>query len=355
MAININTVELIKVLESTPSRHNIMLVGRHGVGKSEILSGYFSAKGQKVVTLFLGQMSDPGDLIGLPHKDETTGKTEFMPPYWFPTDGEPIVLFLDELNRARQEVLQTVMDLVLNRKLAGKALPEGSRIISAVNDGDEYQLTDLDPALVSRFNIYNFRPTPQDWLLWAEKNDIDKRVVNFINDHANMLDSDGLNQIDRGLERTPDRRSWERVSDIIKDVPTLTAFHQKLVAGVIGVSVAAQFFKDFMTSNVPSATDVLLNYDKLQKRIESLEIDKIAIVNDEIMRYLETHKNLGKDEARVKYNFVEYVNFLKESNKEGMAHLVSCVESNTYPQAILFMVTKVPQVYASFGSFIKQV
>ncbi len=154
MAIAINTKEVETLLEVTPSWQNIMLAGRHGIGKSQILTNYFEAKGMRVVALFLGQMSDPGDLLGLPNKDEATGKTTFMPPYWFPVDGQPIVLFLDELNRARPEILQTVMDLVLNRKLAGRMLPEGSRIISACNDGDEYQLTDLDPALVSRFNIY---------------------------------------------------------------------------------------------------------------------------------------------------------------------------------------------------------
>ena len=90
-----------------------------------ILEDFFAARREKVVTLFLGQMSDPGDLIGLPHLDEATGRTEFMLPYWFPVDGKPVVLFLDELNRARPEVLQTVMDLTLNRKLAGKSLPEG--------------------------------------------------------------------------------------------------------------------------------------------------------------------------------------------------------------------------------------
>ena len=355
MGININTTELNKILESTPSRHNIMLVGRHGIGKSEILSSFFNEKDMKVVTLFLGQMSDPGDLIGLPHKDETTGKTEFMPPYWFPIDGKPIVLFLDELNRARPEVLQTVMDLVLNRKLAGKALPEGSRIISAVNEGEEYQLTDLDPALVSRFNIYNFRPTPQEWLLWAEKNEIDKRIVNFINDHQNCLDSDGVNQIDRGLEKTPDRRAWARVSDIIKDVHTLTILHQKLVAGIIGASVAAQFFKEFKSSNVPKAAEILLDYENHRKRVEKLEIDKIAILNDDIMRYLETHSPIGKDEAAVKYNLVEYINYLNDDNKEGLAHLVSCVEGGSYPQAIVFLVTKMPEVYKTFTNFIHSV
>ena len=106
-----------------------MLVGNHGIGKSEILTEYFSRKGMKVVPLFLGQMSDPGDLIGIPNRNTETGKTEFMPPYWFPLDGKPIVLFLDELIRARPEVLQTIMDLALNRSLAGRKLPEGSRII----------------------------------------------------------------------------------------------------------------------------------------------------------------------------------------------------------------------------------
>jgi MoxR-like ATPase len=99
-------------------------------------------------------MSDPGDLIGLMHKDEGTGRSIFLPPYWWPVDGKPIVLFLDELNRARPEILQSVHELALNKTLAGKRLPGGSVVVSAVNEGEDYQLTDLDPALVSRFNLY---------------------------------------------------------------------------------------------------------------------------------------------------------------------------------------------------------
>ena len=115
MAINIDSRELKKILDITPYTQNIMLVGRHGIGKSQILTEYFHDKGMNVVALFLGQMSDPGDLIGLPTKNTETRKTDFMPPYWFPVDSKPIVLFLDELNRARREVLQTSMDLALNR------------------------------------------------------------------------------------------------------------------------------------------------------------------------------------------------------------------------------------------------
>lgn len=48
--INISTLEYI--LKITPSEQNIMLVGRHGIGKSKILESYFTRQGLKVVTLY---------------------------------------------------------------------------------------------------------------------------------------------------------------------------------------------------------------------------------------------------------------------------------------------------------------
>jgi AraC-like DNA-binding protein len=149
-----------------------------------------SLRHMAVVAFFLGQMSDPGDLIGLMHKDEATGRSVFLPPYWWLVDGKPIVLFLDELNRARPEILQSVHELALNKTLAGKRLPDGSIVVSAVNAGDEYQLTDLGPALVSRFNLYEFAPTVEDWLLWATAHDVDPRVTAFIQQNTQYLDGD---------------------------------------------------------------------------------------------------------------------------------------------------------------------
>lgn len=66
----INIKQLENILSVMPASQNIMLVGKHGIGKSEILTHYFADKGIPVVALFLGQMSDPGDLIGLPRLNE---------------------------------------------------------------------------------------------------------------------------------------------------------------------------------------------------------------------------------------------------------------------------------------------
>lgn len=72
----INSPELNEILNLTPSNQNILLVGRHEIGKSEILTNYFEKKKLTVVPLFLGQMADPGDLIGLPYFNKETGHTE---------------------------------------------------------------------------------------------------------------------------------------------------------------------------------------------------------------------------------------------------------------------------------------
>ena len=64
MSVRIDGNLLLEILEETPATQNIMLMGKHGIGKSQILEKFYTEKGCKVVSLFLGQMSDPGDLIG---------------------------------------------------------------------------------------------------------------------------------------------------------------------------------------------------------------------------------------------------------------------------------------------------
>lgn len=353
MGINITTQELLEILEQTPATQNIMLVGRHGIGKSEILTQFFEERKMKIVALFLGQMSDPGDLIGLPNKKGE--KTDFLPPYWWPEDGKPIVLFLDELNRARPEVLQTIMDLALNRKLAGRLLPEGSRIISAVNAGEEYQLTDLDPALVSRFNIYNFRPTVNEWLLWAEKNKLDFRVIQFIQNDVVWLDGNEGQKtgIDTGLDKSPDRRAWKKVSDVIVGHEELGELQKKLVAGIVGPAATSRFFGSITGNKVLSGKEVLLEYAKHKMVLSKYKLHQLAIVNDGVFRYLETG-NISADQIElVTKSLTDYYTMLeKNKNKEAIAHFASVFEKNAYPKAILFILDHTPKIYDKLMKFI---
>lgn len=352
MAITINNKELLTLLEVTPSWQNIMLIGQHGIGKSQILTKYFEEKGITVNTLFLGQMSDPGDLLGLPNKDEETGHTIFMSPYWFPIDGKPIVLFLDELNRARPEILQTVMDLVLNRKLAGRALPEGSRIISACNDGEEYQLTDLDPALVSRFNIYTFRPSVEEWLLWAERNGLDERIITFIQANPEFLDRSVETEEDKGLEKDPDRRGWEKVARLMENIQSPLPVHQKIVAGIVGVQAAAQLFLSFRKDGL-TPVDVLTDFTRAKKKLDKYELHEFSLFNDTLARFFETDKVSTLNRETMCKNLKAYIDYLSKNNREAYTHFVSLVDGTGYKEMLLFINEEMPETFMQIVEFIQ--
>ena len=102
--------ETVSIIDSTPIDQAVLLEGIHGIGKSECLSEHFRNKNFRVVSLFLGQLADAGDVIGLPSisKDEKGNEfTKFCPPHWWPTDKkEKVLLFLDELNRGKPEVMR---------------------------------------------------------------------------------------------------------------------------------------------------------------------------------------------------------------------------------------------------------
>jgi hypothetical protein len=301
-----------------------------------------------VIPLFLGQMSDPGDLIGLPNKDEKTGKTEFMPPYWFPVDGKPIVLFLDELNRARPEVLQTIMDLALNRKLAGKHLPEGSRIIAAVNEGEEYQPTDLDPALVSRFNIFRFEPSVEEWILWAQKKDVDSRVISFIRDNGTWLDKDPSLEEgeDTGLDKTPDRRAWKRVSDVIKGKENLEKNDVLLMSSIIGVKATNIFIKKIRQNKTIEAKDLLNEFDSKVPLLSDLTLHQFTILNEDIFMFLESHLDNLSNKKKVASNLEKYIEYLKSYSKnEVLASFAHYLNDKKYEEAAYFVASEAFKVY----------
>ncbi len=352
--VTIDTKELYEILQETPAEQNIMLAGKHGIGKSEIVTKFFSEKGLCVVPLFLGQMSDPGDLIGL-QKTSADGKsTEFVPPYWFPKDDKPIVLFLDELNRARQEVLQTIMDLALNRTLAGRKLPEGSRVISAVNSGEQYQLTELDPALISRFNLYDFRPTVKDWLDWAKNCALDERVVSFISKNPVFLDSDGDEQKDiPTLDKTPDRRGWEKVARIIKGNAEPSRTTCKLICGIVGVKAGLTFFNSLSKKSGVSGRDVLTAFPRFRQQIELLGTRELCEINSDIFNELNTH-NLNENATKMcSMNCTAYFNLLQEKHFiQASEHFITLFSENNYKKANQFIVKSASDLYSKISAFI---
>lgn len=118
----------------------------------------------------------------------------------------------------------------------------------------------------------------QEWLLWAAKNGIDERVIKFISQNDDFLDGDGKETDYTGLEKSPDRRGWEKVSCVIKGNLNLDFTDKKMISGIVGVKAANLFFESFGKSKILSAEKLLLNdvefNPKITKNISDFELSE---------------------------------------------------------------------------------
>ena len=121
-------------------RKPILLRGRHGVGKSCVVYQTAANLGLPVVERRASQMTE-GDLLGMPTPElvevNGVGASQFRPFSWLiQACTEPVVLFLDEVDRATMEVRQGIFELTDSRKLNGHHLHEDTLIFAAINGGE---------------------------------------------------------------------------------------------------------------------------------------------------------------------------------------------------------------------------
>jgi|TARA_R110000824_G_scaffold71001_3_gene181973 hypothetical protein len=198
------------------ARLPVLIRGRHGVGKSEVVYMIAGQRNLPIVERRASQMTE-GDLLGLPDTAETAinGRkcTTWNAPDWLVTACEqPVVLFLDEVDRATMEVRQGLFELTDSRKINGWHLHADTLIVAAVNGGEhgaQYQVGEMDPAELDRWTVFDVDPTDEDWLKWANGK-VSSVVWDFINQNRNHLE----HRTDYEPNKVyPSRRSWKRFND----------------------------------------------------------------------------------------------------------------------------------------------
>ncbi len=235
------------------SRLPVLIRGGHGKGKSEIVYMIAATRGLPVVERRASQMTE-GDLLGLPDTAETSiagrKSTTWNAPDWLVTACEqPVLLFLDEVDRATVEVRQGLFELTDSRKINGWRLHPDTLIMAAVNGGEhgaQYQVGEMDPAELDRWTVFDVEPTVEDWLVWAKDN-VDTILWDFINHNRQHLEHVGDFEPNKVY---PSRRSWKRFNDTVaaagayeQDADRNVLFH--LATAFVGFE-AAVTLKDFV-------------------------------------------------------------------------------------------------------------
>lgn len=140
---------------------NVLLIGKHGVGKTTMVLDAFKRAGLKYLYFSASTMDPWVDFIGVPkEKTDENGNSflDLVRPKAF-IDGDVQAIFFDEYNRSHKKVRNAVMELIQFKSINGMPFPNLQVIWAAINPSDEkeklrYDVEDLDPAQVDRFHVH---------------------------------------------------------------------------------------------------------------------------------------------------------------------------------------------------------
>jgi hypothetical protein len=269
--LDIKTLQAI--IPGLPPHIATLLRGPTGVGKSHISKGIADSLNLPFVDV-RGSTMDEAKVGGIPdfETSKERGVSTFCLPSWYVRAcKEPVVLMLDELNRSMPQVQQAFFQIVLDRELGNDVdgvpmrLHPETRIIAAVNVGSEYDVNDMDPALLRRFWVADLEPTLADWTDWAESAGIDSVLIEFVGQNPEhwMVD---VGSVEPGTV-VPTPASWHRLDETFKSMtmdpstligkPAPSHFYS-VAMGFVGTEAAISFC-DFVKNyeRQISAEDIL--------------------------------------------------------------------------------------------------
>jgi hypothetical protein len=319
-----NVKETFRTLLGIPPRKSVLIQGQHGIGKSQVVAQAAAEMSRRLgkpfgcIDIRLGQY-EVGDLIGIPRprdtfdiesrvynngvleKVSTTAKnvTVHDLPLWFPRDENSCgYMFFDELNRGSRDTQQWAFQVVLDYKANFNEVPIGWRVISACNDNqDVYNILNLDPALLDRFLVIDFRPTVPEWIEHARAIGVHDAVISYIKKIEKDLYPPTT--MEPGV-RYPSPRSWVSLSDVIKymvdsgdDILKDYDYLYLLSSGYLGKTVALSF-QDYIKKDykVYTAKDILDNFPKLKEEFEKFPPTDLTFYNGLLIDSMKALKKL---------------------------------------------------------------
>jgi len=309
-----------------------LIVGRHGIGKTELQTAIAKENGfDRVMNIKLGNLNDSADLLGLfEFKDTESGRrTVYARPDFWPKNGEKVLIFFDELNRCHKSLVQPVMEIALEFKHHDYHLPEGCRVIAAMNpDTEDYEVESFnDEAFFSRFCQIKLDPSVKEWGEYMNGtfgDTVNSHMVSFFTSKPQLLEAPTA---PFKLKIKPDRR---KVSKFLLDVLPQELDDELLLPiaeSMLGEEVALAAVQRYVQvrsikSNKErvdiSGADIM---DSLHDSEVSVYLDKIFSAND-LARVSELTRSMihdyGNEESKEDlsltdqqcFNFIQFMNKL---------------------------------------------
>lgn len=295
-----------------------LILGQHGIGKSEILEQAASELGIRLICRDLSLM-EPSDLIGMP---KISGKhTVYLPPSFLPKQGKGLLVF-EQLNRCEGYMRAACLQLLTARKLNDYCLPRGWLPVAAINPPDDnYEESEFESALFSRFAQVQVVPDRTEWLAWARRNEIHTDVIKYVASDESIFDA-----------HQSDPLAWKSVSDVLIATDGDGAPQSSVrtaVIGLIGIRAGIAFLKWRELGRGPlTARDILEDYKQHRKLMRSWikagRIDLVKASHRAVEVHVRTESNYKalQDDVQSRENLGKFVDDLPGDFRETvLAHM----------------------------------
>ena len=314
-----NIKTFFNTVKHFPPSQAILMRGGTGIGKSQIARQIADYHNVPLIDVRGSTMSE-GDTGGYPDIEamKENGVMTFVMPSWFVRAcREPVVLLLDELNRSLRGVQQSFFQLVLDREMGNdkdgnpyRLNPE-TRVIAAVNHGSEYDVNDMDPALLRRFYVADLECQVKDWLGWAKNNNIHEIIMDFIAQYHEHLVVDP-SSVEPG-QVIPTPASWHSFNNVLdyakislddfagsKSRPTKIF---NIASGFLGQETSITFTEFVQKyNNTITPLNVIDEWSKYKEKIESLSSDKLnALISKIANHFADNEWTISQAENAAKF------------------------------------------------------
>lgn len=227
-----------------PAKIQALITGEPGIGKTDIVSQAAKSLSYDLVK-FHPAVSEPVDFKGYPVAKD--GVCRFIPDEHLNrliTTDRPTIAFADDLGQSHPSVQAAFMQILHGGQLNNQKISPCVVFCGATNDvSHQAGVQGFIEPLKSRWHsIVKLDVSVEDWVTWAYDTGQPSELIACIKAQDDLL-SDF--KPSRGLDRSPDPRSWGYVGDLIhlrrKSPKEVNPVFRELVAGAVGKGPAAKF------------------------------------------------------------------------------------------------------------------
>ena len=327
------------------------LEGESGIGKTSIIEQYAMNNEMDCIIMgvasldhieFYGRTVSTDIVAGFNDQKFTVFKKSI--PSWVSRILEnhkkkkETLLFIDELNRAEPQNLQSLMNLILKKEFGSDSikLPESLFIVAAGNpiDDGNYLVEALDKAMLSRMAIIKVKTTLESWkkdyaLKYDNKNKrqtIHPVLISYLEDNRAdfLLESSEDDMSDPGM----DPRRWDMISRMLysyeksdKNTPSLASYIEK--SNLLTFSKIQKQLEEFLKINNMENFDTYL--------LEEMANDTKYL---ELLSSIQTQWNEAQPVTQVNILSSAFYTFNSNNIREDIFAIILKISSEEHIMAI---------------------